>query len=167
MVVQSRTIQNPATSGSALTTQLVNGLVNDGVISPGQASSIQTSVLQQLVTPTGSPTISARVVTSSVQPSASVEVDITLTDTGTGNAASTTVTQLTLKTLSGTGSVTVNSPTLPLTIGNLAVGASTTVKLFLNVPSTVKRFTVTETGAVQDIMGRLFNFSTGQQVIVQ
>jgi methenyltetrahydromethanopterin cyclohydrolase len=167
MVVQSRTIQNPATSGPALTTHLVNGLVNDGIISAGQAASIQTSVLQQLVTPTGSPTISGRVVASSVHPSASVEVDITLTDTGTGTAASTNVTQLTLKTLTGTGSVTLNSPGLPLTIGNLAVGASTTVKLFLNVPSTVKRFTVTENGTVQDIMGRLFNFSTGQQVIVQ
>jgi hypothetical protein len=94
-------------------------------------------------------------------------VDVTVTNTGSGNAVNTALTQLTLKTLTGTGSVTVNSPVLPLTIGNLAVGASTTVTLFLNVPSTVKRFSVTENGSVQDIVGRPFNFSTSQQVIVR
>jgi hypothetical protein len=166
MIVEFRTIQNPAISGPALTTQLVNGLVNDGIIPPGQASSIEASVLQQLVTPAGQPTISGQVVSPTLHASTSVEVDVKLTDIGTGNAVSAALTQVTLRTLSGTGSVTVNSPALPLTIGNLAVGLSTTVKLFLHVPSTVKRFSITENGTVQDILNRPFNFSTSQQVIV-
>src|SRR5712691_6650692 len=54
MVVQFRTIQNPSISGADLTTQLVNGLVNDGVVSSGQASSIIQTVQNQLVPPTNS-----------------------------------------------------------------------------------------------------------------
>ncbi len=54
MVVQFRTIQNPSISGVDLTTQLVNGLVTDGVISSGQASGIIQTVQNQIVPPTKS-----------------------------------------------------------------------------------------------------------------
>jgi hypothetical protein len=166
MVVQFRTIQNPAISGPGLTNQLVTGLVNDGVISSQDGNTIQTAVVKQLVVPAGQPAISGQTASATVMPSANAEVDVTLTNTGTGNAVSATMSQLTLKTLTGTGSVTVNSPALPLNIGNLAVGASTTVQLFLNIPSTVKRFSVTENGTVQNSLAQPFSFSTSQQLLV-
>ncbi len=55
MVVEFRTIQNPSISGANLTTQLVNGLVNDGVISSAQASSIIQAVESLVVPPKTSP----------------------------------------------------------------------------------------------------------------
>lgn len=163
MIVQFRTIQNPLISGPDLTRQLVNGLLNDGVVTTQHAQAIETAVAQQIVKPIGPPAISGTT-SPTVTPSANVEVDVALTDTGTGIAVNTTVDQITLKTVIGSGSVTLNSPALPITIGNLAVGASSTVKLFLNVPSTVKRFTITETGTVQDAFNRPFNYSTSQTV---
>jgi hypothetical protein len=164
MVVQFRTIQNPSISGSALTNQLVTGLVNDGVISSGDANTIESAVVKSLVTPVGPPAISGAIASPTVTPSANVEVNVTFTDTGTGNAVNAALNQITLKTLVGSGTVTLNTPSLPIAIGNLAVGASSTVKLFLNVPSTVKRFTITETGTVQDILNRPFTYSTSQTV---
>jgi hypothetical protein len=164
MVVQSRTIQNPSISGPALTNQLVTGLVNNGVIPSGDASTVESAVVQTLVTPIGPPAISGAIASPSVTASANVEVDVTLTNTGTGGAVNTTITQIVLKTLTGSGNVTLNSPALPITIGNLAVGASTTVQLFLNVPTTVKRFTITETGTVQDTLNRSLSYSTSQTV---
>jgi hypothetical protein len=167
MVVQSRTIQNPSISGPVLTAQLVNGLVNDGIITSGQANTIENAVVQQLVVPVGPPAISGSVAMPTVHALASVEVDVQLKDTGPGNAVATTLTQVTLKTLVGSGSVTLNSPTLPVTIGNIAVGASSPVPLFLNIPSTVKRFTITENGSVQDTLNRSYSYSTSQTVFVQ
>jgi hypothetical protein len=57
MIVQFRTIQNPSVSPTDLTHQLVNGLVNDGIITPSQAITIQASVLQQIVKPRVTDTI--------------------------------------------------------------------------------------------------------------
>jgi hypothetical protein len=166
-VVQSRIIQNPSTSGPDLTHQLVNGLVIDRIVSPEDANSIETFVLQKLVTPPGQPAISGKAPIATLTASANVELDVHLTDTGSGNAVNTTLAQITLKTLAGSGTVTLNTPALPVAIGNLAVGASATVKLFLNVPSTVQRFAITETGAVQDVLNRPFKYSTSQTVFVK
>jgi von Willebrand factor A domain-containing protein 7 len=76
------------------------------------------------------------------------------------------VNQIVLRSLGGAGNVTLNSqsPTLPLAVGSLAVGASTSVTLFVNVPSSVSRFSITEGGPVQDSLNRPFNFSTSQIV---
>jgi hypothetical protein len=165
-IVQSRTIENPTTSGPTLTSQLVNGLVKEGVLSDGQASTIQTEVLQQVIAPSGTPTISGKLASTSVAFSANAEVDVTLSNIGTGNAVSAALTKLTPRTLSGTGQVTLVSPALPVSVGNLAVGASITVRLFFSIPSTVTRFSITESGTVQDTVGRPYNFSTSQQVFV-
>jgi hypothetical protein len=168
LIVQFRTIHNPSTSATTLVNQLVNGLVSDGIISTSQASDIQTSVLQQVVLPAGQPTISGRVASHEVQSPGIIEVDVQVSDIGAGNATNTTIAQLALRTLRGTGTVTVNtalSPALPLNIGDLPVGAASTVKLFLNVPSGVSRFSVTENGTVDDIRGQSFNFSTSQVVV--
>jgi Bacterial Ig-like domain (group 3) len=51
-IVQFRTIQNPSLSGPTLLSQLIDGLINDGVITPDQGASIKASVESKLVSPT-------------------------------------------------------------------------------------------------------------------
>ena len=92
-------------------------------------------------------------------------VDLRLTNTGTGNARNISITSLPLRTLSGTGVVTLNSPPLPIAVGNLDVGGSTTLHILLNIPSTVTRFSITETGNVQNVAGTTFSYSIAQSVI--
>lgn len=77
------------------------------------------------------------------------------------------INQITLRTLSGTGTVTLASPALPAALGPLAVGASLTVPLTLNVPATVTRFSVTETGTLVDASAKTSNYSIAQTVIPQ
>ena len=166
MVVQFRIIQNPAISASTLTGQLVQGLVNDGVISSGDAAKIEAAVVQKIVQPVGPPTISGKVTSQSVVSAGLLKVVVQLTNTGPGAATNTAVNQIVLRSLGGAGNVTLNSqsPTLPLAVGSLAVGASTSVTLFINVPPSVSRFSITEGGPVQDSLNRPFNFSTSQIV---
>jgi beta-lactam-binding protein with PASTA domain len=101
-------------------------------------------------------------------PSGAIYVKVVLTNTGTGNARNLKINTLVFRTLSGTGTATYNtalSPSLPLTIGNLDVGASMTTTLFVNVPGTVTRMSITESGPVQDVAGTNFNYSTAEAVI--
>jgi von Willebrand factor A domain-containing protein 7 len=50
-------------------------------------------------------------------------------------------------------------------VGDLDVGQSVTVTINLTVPSTVTRFSITETGTLQNVGGANYSFSIGQAVI--
>jgi hypothetical protein len=94
--------------------------------------------------------------------------DVRLINTGTGHARNLIINQLRFRTLAGSGTVTflpALSGGLPLSIGQLDVGASATVRLYLDVPGTVMRFSITETGTVQNVAGTTYNYSTTQSVI--
>jgi hypothetical protein len=97
-----------------------------------------------------------------VQPGGYVAVQIS--NTGTGIANNLTISTLTLKTVAGTGTVTAISPSLPDNLHSLAAGASITVQFYVNVPSGVTRFLMTEIGTVNDASGNTYSFS-GSQVI--
>jgi hypothetical protein len=104
----------------------------------------------------------------SVDPSGAISVKIVLTNTGTGNARNLKINTLVFRVLSGTGTITYNtalSGSLPLAIGNLDVGASVTTVIYVNVPSTVTRMSVTGSGPVQDVVGTSYNYSTAEAVI--
>jgi hypothetical protein len=90
---------------------------------------------------------------------------LTLTNAGFTAAQAVNINQITLRTLSGSGTVTLTSPALPLAVGPLAIGASTTVPLTFNVPGAVTRFSVTEAGTVQDALGNGYSFSIAQTII--
>jgi hypothetical protein len=116
----------------------------------------------------GTPRLAATIVGKGRNASGVFYVDVQLTDTGTGNARSVKINQLAFRTLSGMGTVTYNaalSGSLPLALGSLDVGANTIVRLYLNVPSTVTRFSITETGTLQDVAGTSFGYSLAQSVI--
>jgi uncharacterized repeat protein (TIGR01451 family) len=116
---------------------------------------------------TGTPKISAGIPNKGRNPDGSFFLDLKLTNNGTGNAQNVTINKISLKTLSGTGTVTQNSqsPSLPLKLGNLAVNASTTIRLYFNVPAKVTRCSITENGTVQDVKNKTYSFSIGQAVI--
>jgi hypothetical protein len=100
--------------------------------------------------------------------SGAIYVNVVLTNTGTGNAQNLVINPLVFRTLSGTGTVTYNStlsPATPIAIGNLAVGASVTTRVYLNVQGTATRISITESGPVQDVTGTNYNYSTAESVV--
>jgi len=119
------------------------------------------------VTVVGKPGVSGKIISKAWKSPGIMFVNLQLTNTGKGIGRNIKIKQVVPRTLSGTGTVTYNttlSPGLPYTIGDLDVGASTTVGLYLNVPSMVTKFSITENGTVQDIVGTTLNYSTGQAV---
>ena len=75
--------------------------------------------------------------------------------------------QFSFKTLSGNGNAsydTTRSPKLPIALGDLGVGASKTVRVFLTVPPPVVQFSVTESGQFKNPAGTTIQFSTQQTV---
>nr|WP_315256779.1 hypothetical protein [uncultured Duganella sp.] len=97
-----------------------------------------------------------------------VGLDVRFTNTGVGTARDMTLGAVALRTLTGTGAATLNtalSPALPLLMPNVDVGSFFTVRLFFNVPSTVRRFSVSENGNVTDLSGVSYGYSQAQSVI--
>src|SRR5208282_1778165 len=95
-------------------------------------------------------------------------VNIVLTNTGTGNAQNLQIGSLGLRVLSGTGTVAYNStlsPSIPITIGNLAVGTAVTTRVYLNLSGMVTRIALTESGPVQDVLGTNYNYSTAEALV--
>jgi hypothetical protein len=112
----------------------------------------------------GRPTIAGSVASNSVSGTTET-LTLQLTDNGVGNAQNINITSVSLRTLVGTGSVTLSSPGTPLSVGSLAAGASVTETLTLNAPATVKEYSITEAGTVQDLAGNTYSFSIAQAVI--
>jgi hypothetical protein len=106
----------------------------------------------------GEPMISITALDQGTLPGA-FYVDLQVMNTGTGTAVNVNVTQLTF------GSVTYNttmSPPLPIVIGSLSAGGSTSIRLFLNFPPSVSRFSIAEDGTLQDSTGKALNFAAAQ-----
>jgi hypothetical protein len=102
---------------------------------------------------------------SSTAPSGhGLEVTVHLANTGAGSAQSIVLRQVTLRTLRGTGTVTLVRPTLPLSLGDLAAGESTNLFVTASVPSTVSAFSITENGTMQSSLNTSYNYSVGQAV---
>ncbi|HLK66557.1 MAG TPA: SBBP repeat-containing protein [Bryobacteraceae bacterium] len=114
--------------------------------------------------PCGPPSLSAQVL-SVAQSGTTVTASLQLTNNGLTAAQAVNINQITLRTLSGIGTVTLSGPTLPLAVGSLAIGASTTVPFTFNVPNTVTRFSATEGGTIQDASGNGYSFSIAQTII--
>jgi hypothetical protein len=74
------------------------------------------------------------------------------------------ITESAFRTLTGTGSVSLLNPGTT-TVGNLAAGESTTIRILLLRPVTVKRFSFTQTMTFDDVTGVNFSASASQTVI--
>jgi len=116
----------------------------------------------------GTPRITGSMAGVGSDPSGATYFNIVLTNTGTGNARNLSINTLTFRTLSGTGTATYNStlsPAMPFAIGNLDVGTAVTTRVYLNVPGTAARLSITESGPVQDVVGTKYNYSTAEAII--
>jgi FG-GAP-like repeat/Abnormal spindle-like microcephaly-assoc'd, ASPM-SPD-2-Hydin/FG-GAP repeat len=111
----------------------------------------------------GKPALSASIAGKS-KFGTTVTATLQLIDRGTGAAGQVSINQIALRTLSGTGTVTLSSPALPLSVGSLAIGASSNVTLTLNVPATVTKFSLTEKGTLQNMAGSTFSFALAETV---
>jgi hypothetical protein len=92
-----------------------------------------------------------------------IEVPLILTNTGTIEATSVEISQIALRAVAGSGSVSLSGASLPVPLGRLAVGASSTITLRLNVPTTVKKLSISESGVVQ-AGGSQYRFSLAQVI---
>ena len=88
-----------------------------------------------------------------------------ITNNGTESANAIQITKLVPRVLSGAGKVSLSSPTLPITVGDLAAGASAIVTLVLNVPSTATNLALTEAGTMQDAQAKTYSYTLGQEVV--
>lgn len=95
-----------------------------------------------------------------------LSVTYSVKDTGMGPAMAVTVTKVIFKTLKGTGTVTYNSPTLPVVIGSISQAGSASVTLNYNVPGTVTKFSATETLTLKDDGGAVLTPAVATQTIV-
>ena len=77
-------------------------------------------------------------------------VSLTITNNGTAPARGITLNQIALRTLTGTGTMGLFAPSLPVTVGNLLPGASTVLTLELQVPTTIRKLALSENGTLQD-----------------
>jgi hypothetical protein len=94
-------------------------------------------------------------------------LDVRLTNNGIGPARQVRLDSLALQPLLGSGLPGINpmSPTLPLALPDLAPGVSTTVRLYVTVPATLRRFSLIEGGALVDSAGRALRFSSSHMIL--
>ena len=118
-----------------------------------------------VTTAAGQPAISIEVVRSDFVNGAVRSFDLKITNTGTAIARAVTLQKFTFKIVSGVGVVLYDptrSPKLPIVVGDLAAGASKTIRVFLIVPVPVRKLEMTESGQFKDAAGKTSSFSITQ-----
>jgi hypothetical protein len=116
----------------------------------------------------GSPRLDGHVAAQGSAAPGVMFVDVVVRNGGQGPARAVHLDSVLPRTLAGMGTVTLDttrSPVLPLALPDLDPGASATVRLYFNVPATVRRFAIVENGGLADIFGRTFKFSINQSVL--
>ena len=113
----------------------------------GTATSSVTVVL-------GTPKIAIQIAATGVVSGNRKFVDIVVRNTGNGNARQLTMDLIALIPLKGIGIPRLLTP-LPVTIGNLDAGSSTTVRVTMDVPKAVKRISISEIGKFRNVKNQL------------
>ena len=116
------------------------------------------------VTVASAPVISAAVVAKGAVTPTTRFYDLRFTNNG-GPAHNVVLTKFAFKTLAGAGVVTYDttrSPKLPIALGDLAPGATKTIRIYLLVPPPITQFSITENGRLQDSLGVTSTFSTSE-----
>ena len=92
----------------------------------------------------GSPRVIVKILSAAQQSSGLWLVTLEMANTGGGAATNVSVTNLLLRTLGGTGQVSLMAPTMPYTVGTLAAGSKATVPLTLAVPTSARKLSISE-----------------------
>jgi len=112
----------------------------------------------------GPPSLSGQFLSTS-EAGTTVTVNLQFTNTGLAAAQAVNISQIVPRTLSGSGTVTLTGPALPAALGPLGAGATMTLSVTLNVPSTVTRFSLTESGSLLDAASKSYSYSIAQTII--
>lgn len=153
----SEPVQQPATvNGIAITpntvfvlgTNVVTFSFTDAAGNVGTATSLVTVV-------GGRPSLSLALL-GPIAAAGPQAVTLRVSNNGTGNALGANVTLSGVRTLAGTGSVTLTSG-LPASLPLLGPGQSFDIALVLNVPSTVLRFAMSEAMTMRDYAGQVLS----------
>lgn len=108
----------------------------------------------------GTPALSGRILKQSSSGTV-LTLYLQITNSGTGDARDIQITDIRSRTLTGTGTVTFLGR-LPLAIGNLPAGTAVTVPLGFNASSTVTKFSLAESGSLQNSIGGVYSYSIAQ-----
>ena len=112
----------------------------------------------------GKPKLAIQVLRNGTVPGSSRKfVDLEVVNSGTGNARQAAVLAIALTTVKGTGVPTLVSPAVPLPLGDLDVGARTTIHVEFTVPSTVKTVAISESGTSMNVKGAVITFVQKQR----
>jgi len=93
-----------------------------------------------------------------------ISVDLQLTNNGIGAATKIVISSIVPRTLAGAGTVTYTGQSPPYSLGGLQPGSAARVTLTFKVPPTVKKFSVSEAGTVQDSTGGTQEFAIAKVV---
>jgi hypothetical protein len=96
-----------------------------------------------------------------------MKVTLTLTNNGTAALKGITLNQVGLRTRAGSGQAMLTSPLLPFTVGDLAPGAASIVMLQLQVPESVRRLAISESGIFKDYLGTSYAINPGQVIFTK
>jgi uncharacterized repeat protein (TIGR01451 family) len=117
----------------------------------------------------GVPNMTIRILGQGRDPSGLFYLDLEFRNSGTGFTPLVNLQALILRTLTGTGNVTYSpggiTPFPNQMAAPWAPGAAGYGRLYLNVPSTVRRFSITINGNLVDVLGTVRSFSFAQAVI--
>ena len=145
----------PQSAGSLQSTFAITSATTD--LNTANNSSIANTAVA------GRPVLAAAV-TGQSRSGSNLTVQISIRNAGSEPVRNVTVSGISARVLAGAGVIVVSSPALPAPLGNLAPGQSAPLTVTLSVPSTVTRFTLTQSGSVQDARGSSFSFSLAQAV---
>lgn len=95
---------------------------------------------------------------------ATLTLALQITNNGTQTANGIVITKVVPSVLSGAGKVSLTSPNLPITVGDIAPGASAMVTLVLSVPASVTNLGLIEAGTMQDAQAKISSYTLGQEV---
>jgi hypothetical protein len=93
-----------------------------------------------------------------------VDVQLAVHNSGTKNITSIEISDLALRTLTGAHEATLIAPALPIHIDKLTPGTSSTIALTLDVPQSVNKLQLTESGTAETGESSPYKFSLGQAI---
>jgi hypothetical protein len=154
------------------------GLAGLGVIGSDQAKRFLQSFAQgnnepllqavaqhALLSLTGSSgNVHSRLVSQGFQTDGTMYMDLELSAEGPSAVKNVTLLGLEFHTISGTNAVTATGPATPFTIGYLPAGITKILRIGVNVPATVLRFSVKELFSIENREGNTHSYSQVQLV---
>jgi hypothetical protein len=116
-------------------------------------SSTATVTVTAAVTSAGKPSISAKAIGQGASSDGLFYVDVRFSNNGTGPASHIRLDLMTALVVKGSGRLVQVSPTQPVNLGNLDVGASQTVRIVLKLSGNVREILIGELGTFFNAKG--------------